>query len=423
MNNGATNLNGAKSSQQPEANAEHSDRMLAARALALLRVLLLPIVFVGDRLVAHPTVGTVNFDIALGIATIYSALMLLDSWTGSGPRAPTGVVVGCDLVLVGALAYESGGAFSELRAAFLALPLGAALLLAPKRTGVVSAAAVITYLFVAIVHPATRAAPLNVIVGHSLYVSWIGIAAVVLAKLLTKRRQRITKLSTARGRLVAQAVAAEERARTQVADALHDHAIQNLLTARQDLVDAREGDPEALDRAEVALKLALDQLRNVVHDLHPYLLDRLDLPSAVQAIAEQQARRGGYEVRVEIDPKAAGVHDQLIASLAREFLANVATHADASLVKVRVENCGDTTVLHVIDNGRGFTCEEQTAALRAGHIGLASSRERVEACAGTLNVTSRSGDGTQVRCTIPAAGPLRSIKANPERPRDESTRS
>ncbi len=401
MSSSTTNSTGAAPSPQSDLNPEPPDRTMAARALALLRILLLPIVFFGDRLIAHPTVGTVNFDIVLGVAALYSALMLLDSWTRGGPHAPTGVILVCDLVLVGGLAYESGGAFSELRAAFLALPLGAALLLAPSRTVAVSLATVTTYLLVAIVHPATHAERLNTTIAHGLYVVWIGFTAVVLANLLTRRRERIADLSTARGRLVAQAVAAEERTRKQVADTLHDHAIQNLLTARQDLVDVRGGDPDALDRAEEALRLALEQLRNVVHELHPYLLDRLDLPSALQTIAEQQARRGGYKIQVEIDPTVAGVHDQLIASLIREFLANAATHANASLVKVQAAHRGDTIVLDVIDNGRGFTPQEQTAALREGHIGLASSRERVEACAGTLNVTSRSGDGTQVRCALP----------------------
>ncbi len=395
-------LNGSASPQHLDAGPEQADRRLAARALALLRVLLLPIVLAGDRLVAHPMVGTVNFDIVLVIAALYSSVVLLDSWAGGGPRIPTSLVVACDLGLVGALAFESGGAFSDLRAAFFALPLGAALLVAPRRTGLVSIAAIITYFVVAIAHPATRAERLSVTIGHGLYLLWIGVAAVVLAQLLTQRRQRITDLSIARGRLVAQALAAEERARTQVAGGLHDHAIQNLLTARQDLVEARAGDPGALDRAEVALRLALDQLRNVVRELHPYLLDRLDLPGALRAIAERQARRGGYKVHTKIDPNAAGVHDQLIASLAREFLANAATHAQASEVTVTVACSAEAIVLDVVDNGRGFTHEQRTAALSEGHIGLASSRERVEACAGTLNLTSRSGAGTHVRCTIPA---------------------
>ena len=354
MNRSPITLNEAEPWQPPDAGSEQGERRLARRALAILRVLLLPIVFAGDRLVAHPTVGTVRFDIALGIAAVYGALMLLDSWARGGPHVPIGLLVVGDLVLVGTLAYESGGAFSELRGAFLALPLGAALLLAPKRAGAVSLAAIATYFVVAIVHPATRAERLSVTIGHGLYIVWIGIAAVVLAELLTQRRHRIMDLSAARGRLVAQALEAEERARTQVAGFLHDEAMQNLLTARQDLVDARGGDTGALDRAEVALHLALDQVRNVIRDLHPYLLDRLDLPGALQTIAEQQARRGGWEVQVEVDPLAAGVHDQLIASLAREFLTNAAKHADASRVKVRVACRNDTIVLDVEDNGRGF---------------------------------------------------------------------
>ncbi len=86
-------------------------------------------------------------------------------------------------------------------------------------------------------------------------------------------------------------------------------------------------------------------------------------------------------------------------------MTNAAKHADASQVKVRVTCCEDTIVLDVEDNGRGFTPEQRTAALRDGHIGLASSRERVEAQAGTLNVTSSSGHSTRVRCAIPAARP------------------
>ena len=69
---------------------------------------------------------------------------------------------------------------------------------------------------------------------------------------------------------------------------------------------------------------------------------------------------------------------------------------------------------------KAVTSEEQTAALREGHIGLAASRERVEACAGTLDVTSGSGGGTHVRCAIPVGD--RSIKVNPERSTDEPTR-
>ncbi len=308
----------------------------------------------------------------------------------------------CDLLLVSALAYESGGAFSELYAAFLALPLGAALLLAPRRTAVVSAATGVTYPLVALTHPSTRAQPLDTVVAQGLYVAWIGLAAVMLATLLAERRQRIIALAAARGRLVAQAVSAEEQARKRLSDALHDHAIQNVLTARQDVAEARAGDLDGLERAEEALRLALHQLRAAVRELHPYLLDHLDLPSAIETIAEQHARRGTYESRIEIDPAVIGVNDQLLVSLTRELLANAASHAQATHVTVRLHRTQELVLLEVGDDGRGFTTEDRLAALRAGHIGLASTRERVHACGGAFHLDSRPGHGRRVRCTIPA---------------------
>ena len=382
--------------------AERADRRLAARALSILRVLLLPIVFAGDRLVAHPTVGTAHFDEVLVVAFVYSVLMLVESWRPRGPRLPAGLVLSCDLLLIAALTYESGGAFSQLHAAFFALPLGAALLLSPKRTAVVSLATGAVYLVVAVAHPATSSTKrVDVVLAQGLYVLWVGCAAVLLSSLLSRRRQRIVDLATVRGRLVAQAVEAEERARRRVSDDLHDNAIQNVLTARQDLADARAGDGEALVRAEQALRLALKQLRSAVRELHPYLLDHLDLAGALETIAEQHASRGGYRSRVSVDPAAVGIHDQLVMSLARELLANAAKHSGARNVTVTVKRAAREVILEVSDDGRGVSPAAQLAALRSGHIGLASSRERVEASGGRFEILSRPGAGTRVRCTIP----------------------
>ena len=232
-----------------------------------------------------------------------------------GPRIPAGVTLTCDLLLVGALTWESGGAFSQLRAAFLALPLGAALLLSARRTAAVSLATGVVYLVVAVAHPATSSTKrLDVALAQGLYVIWVGCAAVVLSTLLNRRRQRVIDLAAARGRLVAQALDAEDRARKRLSDDLHDHAIQNVLTARQDLADAQAGDASALERAEHALRLALGQLRSAVRELHPYLLDHLDLPSALATIAEQHASPRRLQLanphqprRCRIPRSAAGV--------------------------------------------------------------------------------------------------------------------
>jgi len=388
---------------EPHDGTSRADRVVAARALAVLRVLLLPIVFAGDRLVAHPTVGTEHFDVVFGVACVYSVLMLAQSWRAAGSRLPAALILAFDLVLVGALSWESGGAFSQLRAAFLALPLGAALLVSPRRTAAVSLATGVVYLVVAVVHPATSGTKrLDVALVYGLYVAWVATAAIVLSALLSSRRQRILDLAAARGRLVVQAVDAEERARERLSEDLHDHAIQNVLTARQDVADARAGDAGALARADRALRLALEGLRSAVRELHPYLLDHLGLHGALEAIAEEHAARGGYQVAIDVDPAAAGVHDQLVVSLARELLTNAAKHAQAGLVSVKLERRDRAVILEISDDGQGFTKDQQMEALRAGHVGLASSRERVAANGGGFEIVSRPGAGTLVRCTIPA---------------------
>ncbi|HSC02764.1 MAG TPA: hypothetical protein VLC49_05575, partial [Solirubrobacteraceae bacterium] len=213
--------NGSLLAAGAEPAAERADHRVAARALALLRVLLLPIVFAGDRLVAHPTVGTRQFDLVFAVACVYSVVVLADAWRPRGPGIPVGLVLASDLLLVGALTYESGGAFSQLHAAFLAVPLAAALLVAPRRTAAVSIATGVVYLLVALTHPATQGTKrVDVTLAQGLYVVWVGSAAVLLSSLLNRRRQRILDLGDARGRLVAQAVEAEERARKRLSDDL-----------------------------------------------------------------------------------------------------------------------------------------------------------------------------------------------------------
>lgn len=389
----------------PLVDADLETHRRAARALAILRPLLLPIVFAGDRLlVDHDLVGTSPFDAVLVAAAAYSLLVLIESWRPRGPALPLAGVLVCDVLFVAALTYESGGAFSRLRAAFLALPLGAALLGAPRRTAAVAVATGILYMIVALVHPVSPGnRRLSVALAEGLYLVWFGLAAVVLAALMNARRHRILDLAQARGRLVAQAVTAEERARRGLSAYLHDEIIQTLLSARQDLAEARSGRVEMLGSAERALREAVEQLRAIVVEVHPnYLLDHLDLESALQAIAAQQAGRGRFEAHFHIDPTAPTTHNQLVLSLARELLVNVTRHANAQNVVVTLKSERGELVLEVLDDGRGFTEHQRRAALQAGHIGLASARERVEVAGGAVEISSRPGTGTLVRCRIPA---------------------
>ncbi len=209
---------------------------------------------------------------------------------------------------------------------------------------------------------------------------------------------RLAQLSASRGRLVGQVLQAEETERRRLAESLHDEALQELLAARQGLstvIDAKA------ERARDAMGRAIDQLRDAISNLHPAVLEHAGLAAALQEVADHQAERAGFQAEVDVDPRACGPLDSLLFVLAREQLTNIAKHAQASDVVLAVSQSNNSVVMEVTDNGCGMDSARRRKALEQGHIGLASSAERVEALGGTLEIDSEPGRGTSIRTTLP----------------------
>jgi two-component system NarL family sensor kinase len=378
----------------------------AARGLALIRVAAVPVIFIGERLVEHPTLKTDPFDYILVGAAIYALVALTIAYSRYRSSIPGVAYATLDLGLICALTYYSGGAFSQLRYAFFLLPIGAAFLLTPALTAGASVVSVLAYVVISLTHPATEArSDLEFVLTQAVYLSWMAVAAILLARALTRRAERIIQLATDRGRLVAQALNTEDRERRRLAESLHDHAIQNLLVVRQELDDGRL-DGTGLARARAGVDRTIEQLRRAVFDLHPYVLEQAGLGAALQGVADQQGLLGGYRPHVTVGADATGIHDQLIFSVARELLINVAKHAKAETVSLTVDRVGDEILLEVADDGTGIDPGERAAALLEGHIGLASSAQRIEAVGGRFELLPAPGRGTTVRATLPATPPV-----------------
>jgi two-component system NarL family sensor kinase len=213
----------------------------------------------------------------------------------------------------------------------------------------------------------------------------------------------VAEISAARGRLVAQAIDAEDRARRSISEALHDGALQELLAVRNELyaMAGRGGDDRALAATQERLTAIVARLRDVMSALHPTMLQYGGLEAALLAVVEQERGAGEFEAHVVVDPAAAGARDELLLSLARELLANASRHAAASRVDVGVHLQGEEIVLRVADDGAGYAPGRLAQALAAGAIGIASCRERVEAVGGRLEVHSAPGAGTHATARIP----------------------
>jgi PAS domain S-box-containing protein len=217
-----------------------------------------------------------------------------------------------------------------------------------------------------------------------------------------KQSRAIADLAQARGELVSQLMLAEERTRQRIAQVLHDDALQRLLAAHQDLLESPG--PEGAKRAQGALEGTIERIREAVAALHPVTHQQGDLETALGAVVRQQATHGGFRYTVRVEPEASGVEDQLVLSAASELVTNVAKHAQASRCAVSVERRGDRIRLEVADDGRGIPAGRQEEALRQGHIGLASTVQRMQAIGGDGEVMSTPGKGTVIRASIPVGG-------------------
>jgi two-component system NarL family sensor kinase len=216
-----------------------------------------------------------------------------------------------------------------------------------------------------------------------------------------ERAERISDLASSRRRLVAQALGAEDRERRRLANYLHDGPVQDLMVVRQELAEATPDVMTQSSHLDTAIESAISQLRQVVSELHPAVLERRGVGRALEVLAREQAERAGFTVSVEIDRLAAQSPDRLVYAVARELVVNVAKHARASHVYVRLTREERKLVISVEDDGRGIDPARRRQAALAGHIGLASIEDRVDAIGGAFSIRPAATGGTVCRVELP----------------------
>ena len=379
-------------------------RNAAARISALVRLALLPMLFLFESLetpAAPPDLWI--GEPLLAVLLVYAVVAAVVAFAARRDLPPAPFAI-ADIALVSLLVFAEGGALADVRFV-LFVPVLVAVLSGPRLTFVVGALSVVGFVAAAVASTRYGApADTRIVVVHGLDIAWRAALAVAVAVLLARRAERNRRLAESRRSLVTQALEAEARARRDLSYALHDELVQALLCAQQDLKVARRGRAEYIDRADYALDDAVRRLRHEIFQLHPHVLETAGLQTALAAVAAQGLRPDAAPPVVTVAPDAAGVDDELLFSLGRELLTNVARHAGARHVELTVERAGESLVLRCRDDGRGMPPERRGAALAGGHLGLAACTERVEAVGGTLELLSEVGAGTEVRATVPVAG-------------------
>jgi two-component system NarL family sensor kinase len=375
----------------------------AERIVAWLRLPAIALIALGQSL-SHPNRETGAFFVTLAAFTAWSIAVLAWVYVRPAGRRFAIATTGVDVVAISVLAILSGGPFSNARLALFLVPVAVAFRLRPVATAVASFVATAAYVVQALAHPA-RSEPeaVRFIFTQAGFLAWVGVACVALSALLARRTELVVRLSEERLRLLADVQDAELRERRALADSLHDHAIQNILSARHELEEVEEAVPRhpAMRRADEALAATLGQLREAIFDLHPYVLDQAGLEAAIRSVSRRAASRADLELQLDLHAPGRHPHDQLVFSAARELLANVVHHAHASRVLVRLAQGDGQLTLAVEDDGDGFPPERLAERLAHGHVGLASQRARIEAAGGTMNLVSQPHEGTRVEIQVP----------------------
>ncbi len=200
------------------------------------------------------------------------------------------------------------------------------------------------------------------------------------------------------------ALIAQERERLRIARALHDEAGQTLtaiaLEIERAATDGPRAERERMAALAVQLHSSLDDIRRLTRELRPEALDDLGLVNALIALTSRAARQGSLEIERRFSSELPPLSSELelvVYRVAQEALTNVLRHAHASRCVVSLEPGKQGIELTVSDDGRGLP--EQPGD---DTIGIEGMRERALLAGGTLEIESRSGQGTCVMLRVPA---------------------
>lgn len=208
------------------------------------------------------------------------------------------------------------------------------------------------------------------------------------------------------------AIRAQEDERVRIARSLHDDTAQtiSMLIIHLERMKKKipQDDLDLLRQANESHQVAtllLENLRKVIWDLRPSILDDLGLIPAIRWYAQTSLKESGAQVEVGRGDEAMRLPpylETLLFRISQEAVSNILRHAGASKVIINLRQENGYMALEIKDNGRGFDVEKtKEGAVTRKQLGLLGMQERVSLVNGTVNIESTPGEGTTLRVYVP----------------------
>lgn len=238
----------------------------------------------------------------------------------------------------------------------------------------------------------------------------VGLAGLLLN--LSEHRVADAKLR----QLAQRVVRSQEEERARLSRDLHDGISQWLVSIKLQIEAALErlrGTPEqaaaaraGFEKTATQINGVLAEVRRISHDLRPAILDDLGLAAALEHLCGEW-RESSPQTQIVFEHERqrkdgaalSDVVNTVLFRVAQEALTNIARHANASQIRMRLYDGHNLLMLQVQDNGSGFDPGQVDDHSRHG-IGLRNMRERMEAVGGELAIDS-SAAGTSISAIIP----------------------
>ena len=241
-------------------------------------------------------------------------------------------------------------------------------------------------------------------------VSQMGVVLSFLSGGLRDINTKISELQKAQD-MALSIIKAQEEERKRVAREIHDGPAQsmaNIVMRAEFCLKLLDMSPEKVRDELISLqnivRISLMDVRKIIFDLRPMVLDDLGLAPAIKRYLSNYKEQYGLQIEFLYFGQQSRLESSMevaIFRIVQEIVSNIHKHACAKSSVVKIEMLDKKMNIQVRDDGKGFNMDKVMANKEREGYGLIGMKERVQLLNGEINIATAPGKGTSISISVP----------------------